>query len=218
MVDFERARAQMVESQVRVGGVTDAAILACMRAIPREEFVAAHRRNLAYIDDVQWLGDKGTGRFMIAPAALARLLRLADVAPSDTVLDLGAATGYSTAVIAGLAGSVTGLEPDAALAADGAANLRALGLDNASIIAGDVNSLGQARFDVIIVQGALDTVPEALLAALADGGRLVAVIQSGAVGLAQVFARSGGRVAARPGFNIVLPPLLVARTNEEFVF
>src|SRR5690606_38684062 len=102
MIDFERARAQMVENQLRSGGVTSAPILARMRAIPRENFVAAIRRDLAYIDDIQWFGGKASGRFMAAPATLGKLLRVAEITPADTVLDIGAATGYSTAVIAGL--------------------------------------------------------------------------------------------------------------------
>lgn len=218
MVDFERARAQMVENQLRSGGVTNAPILARMRAIPRENFVAADRRALAYIDDIQWLGDKASGRFMAAPATLAKLLKIAEITPSDTVLDIGAGTGYSTAVIAGLAASVTGLEFDSGLAATASANLAALGLANAGIIAGDIERLGKARFDVIVVQGALDSVPDAFTAALADGGRLVALIRAGAVCVAHVFVKSGRQVTARAEFNAFLPPLFAAKPNEEFVF
>ncbi|KQX42903.1 hypothetical protein ASD04_02800 [Devosia sp. Root436] len=218
MVDFERARAQMVESQLRGGGVTSAPILARMRAIPRENFVAADRRALAYIDDIQWLGDKASGRFMAAPATLAKLLKLADIAEGETALDIGACTGYSTAVIAGLAASVVGLEADAGLAAAASANLAALGLANATIVAGDTGDLGPTRFDVILVQGALDRVPDAFFDALADGGRLVALIRAGAVSVAHVFVKSDRGVTARAEFNAFLPPLFAARTNEEFVF
>ena len=208
----------MVENQLRSGGVTSAPILARMRAIPRENFVAAIRRDLAYIDDIQWFGGKAAGRFMAAPVTLGKLLRVAEITPADTVLDIGAATGYSTAVIAGLAASVTGLEPDTDLAATASANLAALGLTNASVIAGDIARLGKARFDVIIVQGALDSVPEAFTAALADGGRLVALIRAGGVSVAHVFVKSGGQVTARAEFDAVLPPLMASQRDEEFVF
>lgn len=208
----------MVENQLRSGGVTSAPILARMRAIPRENFVAPDRRDLAYIDDIQWFGGKASGRFMAAPATLGKLLRVAEITPADTVLDIGAATGYSTAVIAGLAASVTGLEPDADLAATASANLAALGLTNASVIAGDIARLGKARFDVIIVQGALDSVPDAFTAALADGGRLVALIRTGGVSVAHVFVKSGGQVTARAEFDAVLPPLMASQRDEEFVF
>ena len=218
MVDFERARTQMVESQLRSGGVTNPAILARMRTVPREDFVSATRRDLAYIDDIQWLGDKASRRFMAAPATLARLLALAEITQTDTVLDIGAATGYSTAVIAGLAASVTGLETDADLAAAARANLAALGVTNASVIHGDISQIGKVRFDVIIVEGALDAVPDAFIAALAEGGRLVALLRTGAVGLAHLFVRSGREVTARAAFNAALPPLFAERPDEEFVF
>ncbi|WP_316360062.1 protein-L-isoaspartate O-methyltransferase [Devosia sp.] len=214
MVDFQRARAHMVESQLRAGGVTNARILACMRSIPREDFVDPGRRELAYADDIQWLGN---GRFMAAPATLAKLIKLAEITSDDTVLDIGAASGYSTAVIAGLAASVTGLEQDTALAAGATANLAALGLTNAHIVAGDIDQVGQARFDAIIVEGALDSVPDAFLAALNEGGRLVALIRNGAVSVAHVFVKSGRGVTARAEFNAFLPPL-VQRPNEEFTF
>lgn len=214
MVDFQRARAHMVESQLRAGGVTNAPILARMRSIPREDFVAPSRRELAYADDIQWLGN---GRFMAAPATLAKLIKLAEITSDDAVLDIGAATGYSTAVIAGLAASVTGLEQDADLAAAATANLAALGLTNARIVAGDIDQLGQARFDAIIVQGALDSVPDAFLAALNEGGRLVALMRNGAVSVAHVFVKSGRGVTSRAEFNAFLPPL-AQRSNEEFTF
>jgi protein-L-isoaspartate(D-aspartate) O-methyltransferase len=214
MVDFQRARAHMVESQLRAGGVTNAPILARMRAIPREDFVDPSRRELAYADDIQWFGN---GRFMAAPATLAKLMKLAEITQSDAVLDIGAATGYSTAIIAGLAASVTGLEQDAGLAATATANLAALGLTNARIVAGDIDQLGQARFDAIIVQGALDSVPDAFLAALNEGGRLVALMRNGAVSVAHVFVKSGRGVTSRAEFNAFLPPL-AQRSNEEFTF
>lgn len=216
MIEFERVRAQMVECQLSAGGVTDTPILARMRAILREDFVPAERRAVAYADAVQWFG--GTGRFLAAPATLARLLQLAEITPADAVLDIGAATGYSTAVISGLAASVVAVEQDAGLAAIAVANLAMLGLANASVVVGSVEQLGAARFDVIIVQGSLDSVPEAFLAALTEGGRLVTLIRAGATSVAHVFVKSGGRVAARAEFGASLPPLLPERAKEAFVF
>jgi protein-L-isoaspartate(D-aspartate) O-methyltransferase len=217
MVDFQRARAHMVESQLRADGVTNAPILARMRVIPREDFVDPSRRDVAYVDDVQWFGGRTGGRFMAAPATLAKLIKLAEITENDTVLDIGAATGYSTAVIAGLAASVTGLEPDAGLAATAAANLATLGLTNARIVPGDIEQLRPARFDAILVQGSLDSVPEAFLASLSDHGRLVALIRNGAISVAHVFVKSGGVVTTRAEFNASLPPL-TQRLNEEFMF
>lgn len=208
----------MVENQVRSGGVTNAPILASMRAVPREIFVAAGRREVAYLDSVQWLGDRVSGRFMAAPATLGKLLKLADIGAGETVLDIGAATGYSTAVIAGLAASVVGIERDAGLAAEATANLAALGLSNARIVTGEFDAPGETGFDVIVVEGALDAVPESYFGALAAGGRLVSLIRAGAVSVAHLFIKSGERITARADFNAFLPPLLSAGPNEEFVF
>ncbi|MHA6692868.1 protein-L-isoaspartate O-methyltransferase family protein [Devosia sp. A449] len=218
MVDFERARAHMVDSQLHTSGVINVRILGQMRALPRENFVPASRRDIAYVDDIHWFGARGASRFMAAPATLGKLLQLADIAETDAALDIGATTGYSTAVIAGLASSVIGIEADAALAAQAAANLAASGLSNASVVTGAVGQFGKARFDVIMVQGALASVPQDYIDALKDGGRLVAMVASGGVAVANVFVKSGGKVTARAEFNAFLPPLVTAPADQVFVF
>src|SRR5690606_17085384 len=196
MVDFERARQMMVDSQIRPASVTDGRVIARFRSVPRELFVPASRRQLAYVDDLHWFGKPGASRFMPAPATFARLLHLARIGAGDAVLDVGAATGYSTAIIAGLAASVVGLEEDPGLAAAAAVNLATLGLDNAEAVTGEIAQFGDAQFDVILAQGMLDNIPPAFLATLKEGGRLVALVRNGSVGLATVFIKSGGKVAA----------------------
>lgn len=218
MVDFERARSHMVDSQLRTSGVTNVRVLAQMRAVTREDFVPAGRRAVAYVDDIHWFGAKSASRFMAAPATLAKLLQLADITATDRALDIGVTTGYSTAVIAGLAASVVGVEADAALAAMATANLAARGLANASI-AGSVSQLGKARFDVILVQGTLASVPQDFIAALQEGGRLVALMATGGVAVANVFVKAAGQVTAHAEFNAFLPPLTtVAAADEAFIF
>jgi protein-L-isoaspartate(D-aspartate) O-methyltransferase len=199
MVDFHRARQVMVDGQIRAGGVFEPRLLGRLGSVPREDFVPPARRDLAYFDDLHWFGAPGASRFM-------------------PVLDVGATTGYATAVIAGLAASVTGLDSDSALADTGNAILASLGLANASLVSGGIEQFGKARFDVILVQGMLDTVPPAFLDALKGGGRLVALLRTGPVGVAHVFVKSGGKVTARPEFNASLPPLPGMRRDEEFIF
>ena len=218
MNDFDRVRALMVDNQLRTSGVTEHRLLASMAAIPRERFVAANRRPVAYVDDVQWLGEPGARRFLAPPALLAKLLQLAEIGETDTVLDIGAATGYSTAVISRLAASVVGLEFDAGLAGLARNNLADLAIANADIVAGDIAALRGRQFDVVVVEGALDSVPDAFLAALKDGGRLVALVRSGGVAVANVVVKTGAATAARGEFNATLPPLFAARPAEEFVF
>jgi len=218
MIDFGRARDHMVDSQLHTGGVTEPRILVRMRALARENYVPSARRDVAYVDDIHWFGGRFTSRFMAAPATLARLLQLAEVGPADTVLDIGIATGYSTAVIAGLAASVVGVESDAGLAALAMDNLAADNIENARVISGPVGLLGKARFDVVVVQGALAEVPRDFIAALKEGGRLVALIGNGGVPVANVFVKAAGEITARPEFDAALPPLFSDRPEEVFVF
>lgn len=218
MVDYERARRFMVDNQLRTGHVTDRRILAEMGRLPRELFVPESRRALAYIDDVQPLGAAGSARFMPAPATFAKLLQLAEITPADRVLDLGAGAGYSTAVIAGLCQAVTGIEEDAALAATATQNLANLGLPNATVIAGTASALSGQRYDVIMVEGAVDAVPQTLFELLDEGGRLVALVRQGGVAIANIFVKTGGKVAARAEFNATLPPLYAGPRPVEFVF
>jgi protein-L-isoaspartate(D-aspartate) O-methyltransferase len=213
MTDFARARMHMIDSQLRTSGITDKRILARMGAIERERFVPAARRVTAYTDGVQWLGPKGTGRFIAPPAIFAKLLQLAEIKAEDHVLDLGAGSGYSTAVIAGLAASVAGYEPDAELAATAAQNLAELGLANATM----VPQLGKSLYDVVLVEGMVSAVPEQYFATLKEGGRLIAPVWSGGVSIAHIFVRTGNSVSARTEFNVAVPPLLTMPA-PEFVF
>ncbi|SEQ58441.1 protein-L-isoaspartate(D-aspartate) O-methyltransferase [Devosia sp. YR412] len=218
MVDFDRARQVMLDSQIRAGGVTNERIIAAMRAVPRELFVPDARRDLAYVDDLHWFGQPRTSRFMPSPASLARLLQLLEIHENDAVLDIGASTGYATALVASLAASVTGLEQDAALAATAQHNLARLGIANASIVAGDIAAIGPNQFDAIFAQGMLNSVPPGAIAALRDGGRLVTLIRNGAIGVAHVFVKTGGAVTTRQEFNGVLPTLLATPQEAEFIF
>lgn len=215
MVDFARARAHMVDSQLRAGGVTNARILGRMAAVPREDFVPAARRQLAYIDDIQRLE---AGRFMPPPVTLGKLLQLAEIGPDDHVLDIGAGSGYGTAVMAGLGASVIGLEAHAGLAETAAANLAALQLDNASVVSGAADQFGSDRFDVIIVQGALESVPDSFVKALRNGGRLVALIPAGGVPVAHLLVKTGSETTARAEFSAFLPLLFSNQAGDDFVF
>jgi protein-L-isoaspartate(D-aspartate) O-methyltransferase len=215
MIDFDQAREHMVNNQLRTSGIFDPRLLSRMRSIPRELFVADARRPLAYVDEVQWFGSRGASRFMSPPVTLARLIKLADLSGSERVLLVGAATGYATAVVAGVAESVVGLEPDAALAQQAVTNLRTLGISNAEIIAGDVSALSDQRFDAVIVDGALTHVSAELLNLVSPSGRLVAIVQDGGVSVSRYVSASG---AVRDDFHATLPQLFSSKPVEHFVF
>ena len=217
MDDFETARRRMVNNQLRTSNVTDRRILTAMDEVPRERFVPEARQGLAYVDTVH---DLGNGRALASPAPFAKLIQLAEIDHTDSVLDVGAGTGYSTAVLARLAARVTGLESDPGLAARARVLLADLGVANASIAEGGLDGAGQPRdsFDVIVLEGAVASQPASLFPLLKDGGRLVALLRRNGAGVAHVYVRSGSGVATRAEFNTALPALATAPREEAFVF
>ena len=219
MVDYGRARKAMVDNQLRTSAITDRTLLAVMGRIPRELFVPADRETLAYIDEPHLLQPGPTKRALSAPAPFAKLVQLAGIHPTDRVLDLGCGSGYSTAVLAALAEHVVGVDDQPELAAMARANLAGLGIENATISEASLSAgvPQQGPFDVIVVEGVVDAVPEALFEQLADGGRLVALISGDATSVANLFVKSGNDVAGRPVFNASLPPL-AGPGEDTFVF
>ncbi|MBX3491716.1 MAG: protein-L-isoaspartate O-methyltransferase [Parvibaculum sp.] len=220
MTDFAAARHNMVESQVRVNAVTDGRVIDAMSAVPRERFVPMSRQSLAYMDEDVPVGEGGAARFLMEPRVFAKLAQLAAVGPDDLVLDVGCGTGYSTAVLSRLAGTVVALESDGDLAARAGATLSDLGVDNAVVVAGPLNEgyAKQAPYDAIFLNGSVGAIPEAFKAQLKDGGRLVAVVGDGISGRARIFVRSGDTLSSRDAFDANIKPLPGFQPVESFVF
>jgi protein-L-isoaspartate(D-aspartate) O-methyltransferase len=223
MTDFSAQRLNMVESQVRPSDVTDQRILRAMLDVPRELFVPAEQAPLAYMDDpvpVKGRGKGGEARCLLPPRTLAKLIQLLQIGPQSVVLDVGCATGYSTAVLARLAQRVVALEADRDLARAAADTLEKLGAGNAVVIEGPLAAGAPAhgRFDAILINGAVPAVPPALLDELADGGRLAAVLARGPVRRAYVWQRSGSTVDSLPAFDAAAAPLAGFEEPAEFVF
>ena len=220
MIDFAEMRRAMVDAQVRANDVTDLRIVAAMLGVPRERFVPAERRNFAYIDDNLLLKSAPHRRSLIEPMVLAKLLQAAGVSADELVLDVGTATGYSAAVLAHLAGQVVALEEDAELAAQAASSLAGLGLPNAAVVQGALTAgwPGEAPYDAILLNGAVDAVPQALLDQLKPDGRLVAVVGRGRAGRATVFTRTTGGIGSRIVFDAGVPVLPGFEARPTFVF
>jgi protein-L-isoaspartate(D-aspartate) O-methyltransferase len=216
MTDFERQRLTMVETQLRPNEVTETRLLAALRELPRERFVPRKLSALAYMDEgieVFPAIDGAPARFLLAPMVLARLVQLAAVQPEDAVLDVGCATGYSTAVLARLGRSVIGLEPEPELAEAARHILREVGIANVEIVEGALGHGYPAAgpYDVILLNGSVPEVPEALISQLKEGGRLAAVLSNGggtgSHGKAYLLVKVGGEVSGLPHFDAGARPL-----------
>jgi protein-L-isoaspartate(D-aspartate) O-methyltransferase len=207
----------MVDGQVRTTDVTDAAIIAAMLAVPRENFVDEKRRALAYIDEDIAIAP---GRFLMEPSPFAKLVQLAAIKPSDRVLDVGTGTGYSAAVLSRLAASVVALESDAALADRARAALAALGAGNVTVVNGRLadGHAATAPYDVIIVEGAVESLPDSLTGQLREGGRLVVVEGRGNAGVARIYLKSGAIATGRRAYNAAVKPLPGFERTSEFIF
>jgi protein-L-isoaspartate(D-aspartate) O-methyltransferase len=223
MTGFSTARQHMVDGQVRPSDVTDIRILDAMLAVPREAFVPAGQRALAYLDldldlDVSEAGS--ARRFLIKPVVTAKMLQAAGIGPSDKVLVAGSASGYTAALVASLAGQVTATESDPAQAAKAMAVLGQLGLGNVTFqpsAAAEGYPAG-APYDVIVLDGATEIVPERLYAQLGEGGRLVGVFAMTKPPRAMIVTRSHGDFGNRSLFDATAPVLPGLERLPAFVF
>jgi protein-L-isoaspartate(D-aspartate) O-methyltransferase len=201
MVDYAAARLNMVEGQIKPNKVIDQALIDAMMAVPRERFVPADRRGVAYVDEDVAVGG---GRVLMEPRVLGRLLNDARVTSGSRVLVVGAGTGYSTALLSRLAAKVVALEEDKALLATARGALSELGAQRVTLVEGRLAEGWSAEgpYDVILVDGAVAEVPAALLAQLAPGGRLLTVVDDGqGVGRAMLVSAVDGVVSQRALFD-----------------
>jgi protein-L-isoaspartate(D-aspartate) O-methyltransferase len=179
-LSLEKARFNMIEQQVRPWEVLDPAVLALLDSVPRDLFVPAAHKAMAYVDMELPLGS-GAGQVMLAPRVQARLVQDLAVQATDKVLVIGAGSGFTTALLAKLAQRVVSLDIDADIASAARDNLQVAGISNVEVRVADAAANGfaacaaDAPWNAILVAGSVAEVPQALLALLAPGGRLITV-------------------------------------------
>lgn len=221
-MDISVQRKNMIESQVRPSDVTDRRIVRAMGEIPRELFVPDAARALAYMDDAIALevSASGSRRALLAPRTFAKLAQAAEIDAGSVVLDVGAATGYSSAVLAALGARVIALEADPALAQHARETLAQLNVAGVDVFEGDL-ALGwtsEGPYDAIVVEGAVEFVPPVLLDQLKDGGRLVAILAARGTARATVWRRDGSVFGMNDIFDANAELLPGFKRAASFVF
>ena len=221
MSGFLTARQKMVDGQVRTSDVTDSRILDAMLEVPREAFVPEGKQALAYLDlDLDVSAGGNPKRCLIKPVVTAKLMQAAEIKQGDKVLVVGAASGYAAALVAKLAGQVTATESDPALAARAGSVLNQLGCGNVTVktaAAADGDTAG-APYDVIVLNGATEIMPEGLYRQLSEGGRLVGVFATSQPPRATIVTHSHGDFGHRTLFDAAVPVLPGLERRPAFVF
>jgi len=221
MSGFSSARQKMVDGQVRPSDVTDTRIIDTMLALPREAFVPENLRALAYLDlDLDVSEGGAAKRFLIKPVVTAKMLQAAEVKDTDNVLVVGCASGYTVALVAKLAARVTATESESSLAAKARDVLATLGLGNVTVLvaAAAEGDSADAPYDVIVLNGATEIVPEGLYRQLKDGGRLVGVFAMSRPPRATIVTHSHHDYGNRMLFDATVPVLPGLERPPAFVF
>jgi protein-L-isoaspartate(D-aspartate) O-methyltransferase len=219
MTDFALARRNMIDGQLRPNRVTNAQLLAAIGELPRERFLPEATRSVAYADDDVPLGNR---RYLMEPMVLARLIQALQPRPEDRAMVVASGPGYGAALLARLVHSVVAVESDPTLAAAAERTAKELGIAGIRQTIGKLEqgAAESAPYDVILIEGAVQVVPQTIFDQLAEGGRLTTVIAGppGASGVAQLFMKEGGMASGRPLFDSGTPSLPGFAPPPRFTF
>ena len=219
-MNMTEQRIKMVDNQLRPFDVSHYDVLAAFLAVPRELFVPEGQRALSYSDAEIEIVDGDATRRMIRPMHLARMVQSASLTKDSVVLDLGCLTGYSSAILARLAGSVVALEATPTLAARATDALTDAGVDTVAVVEGPLEKgfPSEGPYDAIIAPGAMEEVPQALIDQLREDGALICALGTGGAGRAVRIVRDGATHTAVPLFNCAAPPLPGFARLPSFTF
>lgn len=213
MNSFDALRRMMVDCQLRTYDVTDRAVLAAADAVPREAFLPEALSHLAYVD--QSVPLPGTGRALMEPMVVARMIQMLALQPGEAALEYGGGSGYGAALMARMGAKTTLWEPDAAARTFAESALSRAGFGEVEVAQSKPADLS---FDVVLVGGACEIPPDSLHALLRDGGRLIAIEGVGRSARVKLYQKSGSVVSGRPVFDAAAPVLEEFRRVPAFVF
>lgn len=215
MSDYATRRTAMVDTQVRPSDVTKFPIIEAMLTVPREAFVPHDMREAAYMGKNLELGD---GRVVLEPRTLAKMLDALDIQNNELVLDVGSAYGYSSAVIARMAEAVIAVEDDAGRVSEAQASLSELHYDNVVLHEGSLTdgAPDHGPYDVIILQGGVEELPETLISQLKSGGRIACLFMKGNLGDVRIGQKTDAGITWRSIFNAGAPVLAGFERAEAF--
>ena len=206
MTDYAARRTMMVDTQVRPAEVTKFPIISAMLSIPREDFVPSNLRETAYMgENIELDG----GRVMLEPRTLSKMLDVLDIQPHELVMDIGCALGYTSALMARLAGAVVAVEEDETMAGEAQSRLTEHGADNVILHRGPLvqGAAQHGPFDAIAVQGAVSRMPDAIIDQLKEGGRMACLFMEEQLGAVRVGYKIDGQMTWRFAFNAGAPVL-----------
>lgn len=217
MSDTAIARQHMIDGQLRPNEVNDEVIIGAIASVCREKFVPKNLSGVAYHDnDIE----VAPGRSLMGPMVFARLVDAAKVKDTDLVLDVACATGYSSAVLGRLAEAVVALEEDQKLVEIATDVLAVESCDNVAVVTGSLTEglAAQGPYDLIFINGMIDHLPDTLVDQIADGGRLICVLNDNGIGKATYVTFENGIIGRRVLFDANIPSLDAFKKNDKFVF
>lgn len=215
MTDFTARRTMMVDTQIRPSDVTKFPIIEAMLSVPREDFVPADKIESAYVEENV---DLGGSRVVLEPRTLAKMLDALDIQADELVLDLGCGLGYSSAVMARMAEAVVAVEDDETRAEEAQVALSRAAADNVAVHVGALTE-GAAKhgpYDVVVLQGAAEHLPEAIIDQVKEGGRIAALLVEGALGTVKIGYKIDGVMSWRFAFNAGAPVLPGFERHQAF--
>ena len=218
-MNFDGLRKAMVDSQIRPNKVFDQNVIDAFLAVPREIFVPKHLQDIAYIDeDISLSG----GRFIMEAMVVARLLQTLAIQKTDSVLSIASSTGYACAVISHLADSVIGIETRAPMVEKAQNNMSKLGIGNVAFVKSRLQDglASEAPFDIMLIEGGVEAIPDALFEQLSDGGRIAAIYRpvGKEVGEACIWTKTGKNISANQIFTAQVPVLEEFKVKPKFTF